>query len=78
MANKLKNIQLTSVDLVRAGANQEADICLFKSAAPPEKSEKPELSKPPKLSKLPEQDDDETDDIDEIDEVWVEEIEDVS
>lgn len=32
MANKLKNMQLTSVDLVRAGANQEADICLFKSA----------------------------------------------
>lgn len=32
MATKLKNMKLTSVDLVRAGANQEADICLFKSA----------------------------------------------
>lgn len=32
MATKLKNMVLTSVDLVRAGANQEADICLFKSA----------------------------------------------
>jgi len=31
MATKLKNLRLTSVDLVRAGANQEADICLFKS-----------------------------------------------
>jgi len=31
MASKLKNIRLTSVDLVRAGANPEADICLFKS-----------------------------------------------
>lgn len=32
MATKLRNLQLTSVDLVRAGANQEADICLYKSA----------------------------------------------
>ena len=31
MATKLKNLQLTSVDLVPAGANQEADICLYKS-----------------------------------------------
>lgn len=31
MATKLRNMRLTSVDLVRAGANQEADICLFKS-----------------------------------------------
>lgn len=31
MATKLKKMRLTSVDLVRAGANQEADICLFKS-----------------------------------------------
>ncbi len=31
MANKLKNLRLTSVDLVKAGANQEADICLYKS-----------------------------------------------
>lgn len=35
MATKLKNIRLTSVDLVRAGANQEADICLVKSFEPP-------------------------------------------
>lgn len=32
MATKLKKMRLSSVDLVRAGANQEADICLFKSA----------------------------------------------
>lgn len=32
MATSLKNIRLTSVDLVRAGANQEADIVLHKSA----------------------------------------------
>ncbi len=31
MATKLKNVHLTSVDLVRRGANQEADICLYKS-----------------------------------------------
>ena len=36
MATKLKNIRLTSVDLVRAGANQEADIRLFKSVDLPE------------------------------------------
>ncbi len=36
MANLLKNLKLTSVDLVRAGANQEADICLFKSLEPPD------------------------------------------
>lgn len=41
MATKLKNMKLTSVDLVRAGANQEADICLFKSADPPESPESP-------------------------------------
>ncbi len=35
MANLLKNLKLTSVDLVHAGANQEADICLFKSLEPP-------------------------------------------
>lgn len=34
MATKLKNLKLTSVDLVRAGANQEADICLYKSVDP--------------------------------------------
>lgn len=32
MANKLKNMELSSVDMCRMGANQEADICLFKSA----------------------------------------------
>ena len=32
MTTRLKNLHLTSVDLVKAGANQEADICLFKSA----------------------------------------------
>lgn len=31
MATKLIGLRLTSVDLVRAGANQEADICLYKS-----------------------------------------------
>ena len=41
MATKLKKMKLTSVDLVRAGANQEADICLFKSADPPEATENP-------------------------------------
>lgn len=35
MTTKLKNLRLTSVDLVGAGANQEADICLYKSAAGP-------------------------------------------
>lgn len=34
MATKLKDMKLTSVDLVRAGANQEADICLFKGMDP--------------------------------------------
>ena len=41
MANKLKNMRLTSVDLVRNGANQEADICLYKSADPVEATETP-------------------------------------
>lgn len=41
MANKLKNMRLTSVDLVRNGANQEADICLYKSADPAEATEQP-------------------------------------
>ena len=31
MATKLRELRLTSVDLVRSGANQEADICLYKS-----------------------------------------------
>lgn len=30
MATLLKNMKLVSVDLVRRGANQEADICLYK------------------------------------------------
>lgn len=33
MVTKLKKMKLTSVDLTRAGANQKADICLYKSAA---------------------------------------------
>jgi len=41
MATKLKKMKLTSVDLVRAGANQEADICLYKSADPQETTEGP-------------------------------------
>ena len=41
MANKLKNLQLTSVDLVRSGANQEADICIRKSD---DSGEAPELN----------------------------------
>lgn len=41
MATLLKNLMLTSVDLVRAGANQEADICLYKSADPQEATEAP-------------------------------------
>lgn len=41
MATKLKNMRLTSVDLVRSGANQEADICLYKSADPSEATEQP-------------------------------------
>lgn len=38
MATKLKKMHLTSVDLVRAGANQKADICLYKSAEQPGKT----------------------------------------
>jgi hypothetical protein len=41
MATKLRNLKLTSVDMVRAGANQEADILLYKSAYPQEGSELP-------------------------------------
>lgn len=41
MATKLKKMKLTSVDLVRAGANQEADIRLYKSADPPGATESP-------------------------------------
>lgn len=41
MANRLKNMRLTSVDLVRNGANQEADICLFKSTDPEETTVQP-------------------------------------
>lgn len=44
MATKLKNMRLTSVDLVRAGANQEADICLFKSADPQEATDSPTVA----------------------------------
>lgn len=41
MANRLKKLRVTSVDMVRAGANQEADICLYKSADPEEAPEHP-------------------------------------
>lgn len=42
MANKLRNLRLTSVDLVRAGANQEADICIVKGLdGAPEEIEAP-------------------------------------
>lgn len=41
MATKLKNLHLTSVDLVRAGANQEADIMLRKSDTSMEGAEQP-------------------------------------
>ncbi len=41
MANRLKNLRLTSVDLVKAGANQEADICLYKSLEAPADNPKP-------------------------------------
>ena len=34
MATLLKNMRLTSVDLVARGANQKADICLFKGMDP--------------------------------------------
>lgn len=34
MATMLKNMRLTSVDLVARGANQVADICLFKGLDP--------------------------------------------
>lgn len=45
MATKLRNLQLTSVDLVKAGANQEADICLYKSLDGPP-VENPEQTPP--------------------------------
>lgn len=32
MANRLRNVKMKSVDLVKRGANQEADIALYKSA----------------------------------------------
>lgn len=49
MATKLKNLRLTSVDLVRAGANQEADICLFKSLDGTPQEEPP--AEPPKATR---------------------------
>lgn len=45
MATKLKNMRLTSVDLVRAGANQEADICLFKGMGAEPRTEEPKPTK---------------------------------
>ena len=49
MATKLQKMQLTSVDLVRAGANQEADICLFKSLDGAPEEEHP--AEPPKATR---------------------------
>lgn len=49
MATKLKKMKLTSVDLVRAGANQEADICLFKSLDGAPADESP--AEPPKSTR---------------------------
>ena len=44
MATLLKNMKLTSVDLVGRGANQEADICLFKGMdADPEENPNTEV-----------------------------------
>lgn len=45
MATKLKGLSVTSVDLVRAGANQEADILIRKNDNPAEATETP--SEPP-------------------------------
>lgn len=45
MAAKLTRMELTSVDLVRRGANQEADICLFKSETPPDDNSSGSLQK---------------------------------
>lgn len=49
MATKLQKMKLTSVDLVRAGANQEADICLFKSLDGGPAEETP--TEPPKATR---------------------------
>lgn len=53
MAQRLKKMELTSVDLVRAGANQEADICLFKSldGQPSEESNEKALANSRTISK---------------------------
>lgn len=45
MANLLKNMKLTSVDLVARGANQEAHISLFKGLDP-EGAENPVVTTP--------------------------------
>lgn len=44
MTTKLKKMRLTSVDLVRAGANPKADICLYKSADYDERQREDDLS----------------------------------
>lgn len=41
MATRLRKMRLTSVDLVPRGANQEADICLYKSLDGPPAQEQP-------------------------------------
>ena len=45
MATLLKNMKLTSVDLVARGANQEADICLYKGLDP-DGAENPDTQAP--------------------------------
>lgn len=49
MATLLKNMKLTSVDLVGRGANQEAHISLFKGMDPV--SEEPPYIEAPKASR---------------------------
>lgn len=65
MANKLKNMILTSVDLVPAGANQEADICLFKSLDG-DPAENPRREAPAATRKVSKSDPDRYDHIEEF------------
>ena len=50
MATRLRKMRLTSVDLVPRGANQEADICLYKSLDGPP-AEDPKHTEPRTISK---------------------------
>lgn len=52
MSATLRNIRLTSIDLVREGANPEAAICLFKSSNPPVLSPWPSWSGSGRPNKL--------------------------